>query len=454
MNIVDLAGTFGLRLKRQTTKEYYGACPKCGGKDRFRVWPKSDQQGGNFWCRKCLYKGDGLQLARDQLKCSYKEACELFGLSANDYSQPRQWAPAELPEKEPWVPSPVMDPEVGFLLRLSDIVRNCCSLAQKEPVGSLRRRGIRPYIFSTFSLGYNPVDRFFPLYELGISQDDYDSHEEWLHGRVCMPQGDVIPIHVNGRLISVKIRRENYGKSGDRGPKYQVLKGSGNACGVWHPLPEGRPLVIVESELDAVLLYQEAFDLVTPVSLGSASNRPDERVDALIRQAPSVLVALDNDDAGLKQRRWWQENYPETFHVVVPGHKSPGDYFEAGGDLRAWVRISLIQSGHYAPPRKWDVSIQSARLATSTDGDQIVDIVETFYYEDDPEVLSLHGGLRIRNRPEARTLKGSESNLCFTKAIRLVRPLDTFINGFAQEDRALAKAQIQLRPLMLVKFND
>jgi replicative DNA helicase len=55
--------------------EFAGACPFCGGKDRFRVWPQTDK----FWCRGCNQKGDSIAFVRTLKQLNYKEACELVG---------------------------------------------------------------------------------------------------------------------------------------------------------------------------------------------------------------------------------------------------------------------------------------------------------------------------------------------------------------------------------------
>ena len=45
----------GRELKR-TGNEHHGACPLCGGDDRFVVWPHE----GKAWCRQCKVAGDAL----------------------------------------------------------------------------------------------------------------------------------------------------------------------------------------------------------------------------------------------------------------------------------------------------------------------------------------------------------------------------------------------------------
>ena len=49
MNTVDpilfIEWKYGIELKRVNGNEYAGACPWCGGDDRFHVW----RHEGNYW---------------------------------------------------------------------------------------------------------------------------------------------------------------------------------------------------------------------------------------------------------------------------------------------------------------------------------------------------------------------------------------------------------------------
>ncbi len=56
--------------------------------------------------------------------------------------------------------------------------------------------------------------------------------------------------------------------------------------------------ILVESELDALLLHQEAGDLVNVISLGNAQTRPDQGIAEVLNQSQLILVALDADQAG------------------------------------------------------------------------------------------------------------------------------------------------------------
>jgi len=77
--ISDLLRKRGHELKPKGGGEYSAACPWCGGKDRFCVWPEKDR----YWCRQCDAKGDSIQLLRDLDGLSFQEAKEALGRGDN-----------------------------------------------------------------------------------------------------------------------------------------------------------------------------------------------------------------------------------------------------------------------------------------------------------------------------------------------------------------------------------
>jgi DNA primase len=74
--------------------EFAGPCPRCGGRDRFRVWPQAETP--RFWCRQCGWWGDAIQYLRDHDGLTYHEACARVGRPLGDSA----WA------KEAHVPRP------------------------------------------------------------------------------------------------------------------------------------------------------------------------------------------------------------------------------------------------------------------------------------------------------------------------------------------------------------
>ena len=58
--------------------EYASACPYCGGRDRFRIWP-NEGETGRFWCRQCNEHGDLIDHLRRQKGMTFQEACQATG---------------------------------------------------------------------------------------------------------------------------------------------------------------------------------------------------------------------------------------------------------------------------------------------------------------------------------------------------------------------------------------
>jgi Toprim domain/CHC2 zinc finger len=73
-NIQFVAERLGAKFKR-SGHERVGPCPKCGGADRFSVNVQK-----NLWnCRGCGLGGDAIDLVRNVLDCSYRDALEFIG---------------------------------------------------------------------------------------------------------------------------------------------------------------------------------------------------------------------------------------------------------------------------------------------------------------------------------------------------------------------------------------
>ncbi len=158
-----------------------------------------------------------------------------------------------------------------------------------------------------------------------------------------IPKGLVIPTYDRsaGELSKLKIRRSDW-QAGDKLPKYVEIAGSMQTPSVYGD-PKSRPIVVVESEIDAILLQQCAGDLCCSMALGGASKRPDAEGHRLLVQASAIVFSLDVDSAGAIAYRWWREVYQNIKVCPPPVGKSPGDAFLRGIDLRGWVGLALLQ---------------------------------------------------------------------------------------------------------------
>jgi hypothetical protein len=147
----------------------------------------------------------------------------------------------------------------------------------------------------------------------------------------------VIPaLTENGGLLRVKVRRP-----GKEEPRYVFI--SGGSAQTWMlPGGPGSCHVVVESELDGLLLRQEARDVCGVVILGSASARPDATATARLKAAENVLLSLDADPAGAKQAWvWWTRHFPKARRWPPVRGKDITDMLRAGVSLLAWVEAGL-----------------------------------------------------------------------------------------------------------------
>jgi hypothetical protein len=103
--------------------------------------------------------------------------------------------------------------------------------------------------------------------------------------------------------------------------------------------------VVVESELDGVLIAQEAGDLVVVVVLGSATVRPHLELVEKLRRSRLILVALDYDEAGGKEAGdWWSNEFSQAYRWPPVDGKDPGEMLTAGVSIREWVEIGIEEA--------------------------------------------------------------------------------------------------------------
>jgi hypothetical protein len=188
---------------------------------------------------------------------------------------------------------------------------------------------------------WNPTDQWQDREAWGLSPEA--NPKTGKPKRVWLPAGLVIPTWRKAGVVALKIRRAAWTPE-DTFPKYAFVVG-----GVVAPMvlgAVGQPVVVVESELDAILIHQEAGDLVCAVALGSASNKRDAKTADLLNAAPVVLVALDFDNAGAEAWGWWRKTFPSA-RRWAPLAKDIGDMDLAL--VRPWTQAGLPVSRPEGP---------------------------------------------------------------------------------------------------------
>jgi len=143
----------------------------------------------------------------------------------------------------------------------------------------------------------------------------------------------VIPWYIEGELWRLGT------KSPVEGGKAPLFAGFKQGLYNADRLTPGQPALLLEGEFDALIVEQEAGDLVVPVATGGVtSGRQVQWVSRLVKM-PCVMVAFDNDTAGEKAAQWWLTVLPHNARRYRPlGAKDPNDMFmKAGMNLRQWL---------------------------------------------------------------------------------------------------------------------
>lgn len=311
------------RVARTNGGEYAGPCPFCGGRDRFRVWP--NQAGGRYWCRVCGKHGDAIQWLRDTRGLSFREACAELEIDPRSRPETQRTAftPREItPANALW-----QKKTDSFLAQARwDLWKN------QDALRWLHGRGLAEETIEAADLGWNLIDLWENREAWGLEPE---KNEKGKDKKLWLPAGLVIPLIENGQVKRLRIRRPE-GKS-----RYVIVSGSDTRPMVFDQ--QQRNFVMVESDLDGLLINQEAGDLVGTVALGSVQIKPDEDTDRLLRQAALILVSLDFDEAGAKASwgYWIEKHGHRAKRWPVPVGKDPGEAFQKGLSIRAWVEAGL-----------------------------------------------------------------------------------------------------------------
>ena len=318
LDLKKVAGTSG--------GEYAGPCPKCGGNDRFRVWPNhsSGAKGGRFLCRQCGAQGDGIEFLKWHNGMAYQEAAE--AITGNPQKTLCRFQNTENKGKSEWKPEIISLPCEKWSKTAGAFIESC------EPAGQAGLdRGLTAETCAALKIVWNPKDRFGDRTAWGLEPETKPNGKP---RKMWFPRGLIIPNIRDGLVIGLKIRRADW-KPDDSFSKYAAVTGSAKACYL-PSQPSNLPLFVVESELDAALLYQEALEIAQICALTTAKAKPDPKVMNAIKRTEKVLVALDNDSAGIESWKWWRDHIPGAMRFQVPDGKDLGEFFLAGGNLKAW----------------------------------------------------------------------------------------------------------------------
>ena len=353
MNIIDLLRGKNIEPNKVSSAkggEYHSPCPGCGGEDRFHVWPEQNQGRGSWWCRGCGKGGDGIQFLREFFGLSFRDACKQLGLENKISAGQRRslWKTTPvLPRREKENTLKLRENgniAAAWGLQAEKLLQQAKNDLQADPAALDhlgKTRGIIPETARRFRLGLLR----FP----GGKNCRFSSRKKWdlppkdggkKPDALWIPRGLLIPgFNAAGEVVRLRIRRPVADHQAG-GPKYYLLPGSSvDPCLIYNKQPV---VVVVEAELDAFLMAQEAGELAGVLAMGSSAPRPTSAIHDILQRVKLILLAFDADEAGQEAVERWRQWYDHAYSLPIPaGHKDPGEAWQAGVDLRAWIRGEL-----------------------------------------------------------------------------------------------------------------
>ena len=166
----------------------------------------------------------------------------------------------------------------------------------------------------------------------------------WLPPKKQMPSKLVIPSYDSrGNLIRIRFRMD---KSGPEQGRYRIRKGSNPKAPFPINVASGKPIMILESELDAILVAQELGNHVGVLGMGTTALKLDGAIADYLRQnIPAILISLDNDQSGREKTAQLIKQFPHALDWPVPKRhgKDPGEAWKHMC-LRKWVESGLEKS--------------------------------------------------------------------------------------------------------------
>ena len=267
INIVDVIGQYA-DLEKVNGSSYRARCPHPHHDDKNpSFYVKEDDQ--YFICFSCSFKGDVVSFIEEIEGIDFLDAVNLL-IDTNNIN---------VKEKTSYT--------LERDLSVEDI-QNAIKLYKEQNV--LSENILDEYIYQPHRIllerGYD--EKILELFEIGFCP--YQSNE--MYNRITIPwrneQGELIAI--NGRDVTGKSdKKYKFKKGGNKSSFYNINRIT----------PSKKPLLILEGELDVIKAYQLGYKKV--IGIGGISLKDDKWL--LRKYAPSVILGLDQDTAGLEGRK-------------------------------------------------------------------------------------------------------------------------------------------------------
>lgn len=306
-----LSALTGSSYRRESANEYAGACPWCGGDDRFRLFTDS----GRYWCRKCDRKGDAIQFLREHEGMTFKQAQQWLaghGIVAT---------PTVKTDRRQRAPQPQQ-----WRDRANAGARRAFALLGEEVAAAARiyllSRGLAPDTWEAYNLGFRP--------DVGIG---WNTDAKTF---VTTAPAIVIPWYRGGQVVAIRYRflesqterGEKLKAKGKYGSRFATSAGAvlfGHQALDWSEVRSAQTIVLVEGEINAMSIRQATgFHVFSYGSEGSTHLSAKQL--AFLNEYERRIVWADRPQVAQKLR----QQMPDAIALQSPEGKDANDLLREG----------------------------------------------------------------------------------------------------------------------------
>lgn len=354
INLIEYASSFA-PLNRESAREWAGACPKCGGNDRFHC------RENCFFCRQCHPEfGDIIEFVQWKDGISFTEAISVLG-GVDVGALVRV-------ERETSVPSQRIEPQSrawcnGASQLATDAQQSLHSVSGKDGREYLESRGLSPETWKAFSLGFKPDVSLPGTYnkkeksycypqQPAITIPWIDEHEQIAAIRYRFT-GKHTYTDINGKVRKGENKSSLYGSDfASRLCGYQALSSD----------KSDRTLVVVEGEINMMSIWQLTSKMgIDTLSIGSQGQKPVDATKIASQYRHTIIWA---DEPGVASSL--TASIAGAYGVYSPKGMDANDLLKSGllgGYLAAW-RYQVCKSDEDIKIlRKWLTSAVDSGIA-------------------------------------------------------------------------------------------
>lgn len=307
----------GYTLTKQTSTEWAGACPFCGGTDRLRVFADGGRDnGGHYWCRQCNASGDLISWKIDVEGLSF---CEATGQTARSGTK-REPKRNETRAKQ----VSAVSLSESWSAQAEHVLSSAWQGMKMPEAAEFFRdgRGLTGETCKALGFGWQEADSYFPPEMWGLPEGK----------KLAVPAGAVLPVRRGGRVVSLLVRRRfpYIIPSTGRELWFHEVRGGAKVpflCG-----PIGAPLVVCESILCAASVYQASNGQVAALAtLGAKKPIPDAEAVDFLKSASVVVIVADDDEAGGGLKKAVRQVRPDAEELTAARDDNGEPFLKANG---------------------------------------------------------------------------------------------------------------------------